>query len=301
MFRRFLERISDCAMFMLTPEGRVGSWNEGARSIFGYAPDEIVGRPVALFSPPAADANGLPGDVLASALSAERFEAEGWLARKDGGCFWGAVTISTIADDEGAVSAFGVTIRDLTERRAVETQRAGVMAMLEKTAGTDFLTGAANRRTLDATLVASIAAAERYGRPLSVAMVDVDRFKRFNDTQGHRAGDMYLQEAINSWRSVLRSECLLARYGGEEFTVVMPDVALTDAFGIMTRVREATPAPNTCSIGIAQWEEAESAESLVHRADRGLYAAKEAGRDRVVFGPAVESRAPCPELALKAG
>ena len=174
-------------------------------------------------------------------------------------------------------------LRDLTERLEVEQRKATVLALLEKTAGTDFLTGVANRRTLDTHIADSMAAARLSRRPLAIAMVDLDLFKTFNDTQGHQAGDAYLRDAVAMWRPVLRGESLLARYGGEEFTVVMRGARGWAAIEAITRWRDATPAPLTCSIGGAEWDGAEAPEALVHRADCGLYAAKGGGRNRVVM------------------
>ncbi|MDR3460999.1 MAG: sensor domain-containing diguanylate cyclase [Beijerinckiaceae bacterium] len=285
MFRRFLERISDYALFLLDKDGRVGSWNEGARAIIGYDRDEIVGQPVSIFFTAEAQAGGLPVRALAESRLSGRFDVEDWQVRKDGERFWAAITMTAIHDDDGAITGFGAMIRDLTGRLEAEAQKAGVMALLEKTAGTDFLTGAANRRSLDAALIASIATAKRHARPLSIAMADIDHFKAFNDGHGHQAGDRYLKAAITAWKSVLRAGCLLARYGGEEFTVLLPDTALGHAMEAMNRLRLATPAPNTCSIGVAQWDGIETAEALLHRADQGLYAAKRAGRNRVEAGP----------------
>jgi diguanylate cyclase (GGDEF)-like protein/PAS domain S-box-containing protein len=285
MFRRFLERITDYALFLLDKEGRVGSWNEGALAIIGYNREEIIGQPAAIFYTAEAQAEGLPVRALAESRASGRFDIEEWQVRKGGERFWAAITLTTIHDDDGLITGFGVMIRDLTGRLEAEAQKAGVMALLEKTAGTDFLTGAANRRSLDAALIAGIATAKRHGRPFSIAMADIDHFKTFNDSHGHQAGDRYLKAAVSAWKSVLRAGCLLARYGGEEFTILLPDTGLGHAMEAMNRLRLASPAPNTCSIGVVQWDGIETAESLLHRADQGLYAAKRAGRNRVEAGP----------------
>jgi diguanylate cyclase (GGDEF)-like protein/PAS domain S-box-containing protein len=284
MFRRFLERITDYAMFLLDETGRVGSWNEGARAIIGYDPREIIGRPASVFYTDEARAGGVPARVFAESRASGRFDTEDWQVRKTGERFWAAITITAILDEDGGITGFGAMIRDLTGRIEAEAQKASVLARLEKTAGTDFLTGAANRRSLDSALTASMATAKRHGHPLSIAMADIDHFKTFNDTHGHLAGDRYLKEAITVWKTVLQAGCLLARYGGEEFAVLMPGTTLGHAWEAMDRLRLATPPPSTCSIGIAQWDGDETAETLIDRADRSLYAAKRAGRNRVEAG-----------------
>jgi diguanylate cyclase (GGDEF)-like protein len=115
-----------------------------------------------------------------------------------------------------------------------------------------------------------------------VAMIDLDRFKRFNDELGHQAGDRLLKEAAAAWRSELRSTDTLARYGGEEFAALLPGCDPDQGVRLLERLRAATPAGQTCSAGVASWDGTEDAAALVARADAALYEAKSAGRDRVV-------------------
>jgi diguanylate cyclase len=131
----------------------------------------------------------------------------------------------------------------------------------------------------DDELPRELARAARSGQPLCVALVDLDRFKAYNDRHGHQAGDRLLKAAAAAWESRLRKTDLLARYGGEEFAVLLPDCELENAMAIADRLRTAQPE-GTCSIGVAAWDGREEAIGLVARADRALYAAKEAGRNR---------------------
>jgi diguanylate cyclase (GGDEF)-like protein len=113
-------------------------------------------------------------------------------------------------------------------------------------------------------------------------MVDLDRFKEFNDEYGHQAGDRLLKEIAAIWRDVMRPTDVLARYGGEEFVVLLPNCALDRAIDVMERLRGLIPEGETCSAGVACWDRLEGAEALVSRADDALYRAKREGRDRVV-------------------
>jgi diguanylate cyclase (GGDEF)-like protein len=113
-------------------------------------------------------------------------------------------------------------------------------------------------------------------------MLDLDRFKRFNDDRGHQAGDRLLKEAAAAWGSQLRSSDMLARYGGEEFALLLPGCTMDAAQTIVQRLRAAMPEGETVSAGIACWDETESAEAFVGRADEALYAAKRGGRDQLV-------------------
>jgi diguanylate cyclase (GGDEF)-like protein len=101
-----------------------------------------------------------------------------------------------------------------------------------------------------------------------------------NDELGHGAGDRFLKRAAYAWRSALRLSDILARWGGEEFVACFPDCELDAAVAVVERIRAATPDGRTCSAGVARWDGSESVESLIGRADRAMYAAKDGGRDR---------------------
>jgi diguanylate cyclase (GGDEF)-like protein len=164
---------------------------------------------------------------------------------------------------------------------------------VRRLARTDSLTGVPNRRAWDEELPRELARAARSGQPVCVALLDLDHFKRYNDRHGHQAGDRLLKEAAAAWQAAVRKTDLVARYGGEEFAILLPDCGLADAVEIAGRLRTAQPE-GTCSLGVAQWDGREDVTTLVARADRALYAAKEAGRDRVRADPAttVETAAP---------
>lgn len=149
-------------------------------------------------------------------------------------------------------------------------------------ARTDGLTGLPNRRTGDAELVRASRRAAADGHPVSVAMLDLDRFKVFNDTYGHQAGDQLLVEAATAWRSGLADTDVLARYGGEEFMVIMPRRDADEAVTLVTSLRALTPAGQSFSAGVATWDDTEATAQTLHRADVALYVAKRSGRDRVV-------------------
>jgi diguanylate cyclase (GGDEF)-like protein len=151
-------------------------------------------------------------------------------------------------------------------------------------ARTDVLTGLINRRAWDDELSREVVRATREGTPLAVAMFDLDRFKLYNDRHGHQAGDRLLREAASAWRSVLRETDLLARYGGEEFAVALPGCDAETAAQLVERLRAVTPEGESCSAGLACWDEREAPDELVGRADRALYAAKQSGRDRTIVG-----------------
>ncbi|MCW2966922.1 MAG: diguanylate cyclase [Solirubrobacteraceae bacterium] len=162
---------------------------------------------------------------------------------------------------------------------------------LERLAFSDGLTEIPNRRFLDRQLGALISGARRHGRPLAVAMVDIDRFKAVNDAHGHAVGDIVIAEVARRLGARLRTEDHLGRFGGEEFLVLLPDATQDAAAAVAEDLRqEVTSAPIatgvgpldvTVSIGWAVWDDAEPAHALVARADAAMYRAKGDGRNCV--------------------
>ncbi|UTD27645.1 GGDEF domain-containing protein [Bradyrhizobium sp. WD16] len=165
----------------------------------------------------------------------------------------------------------------------------------EKESNTDVLTGLANRRALDAFLRATRMAALGSGEPLSLLLVDVDHFKQFNDGFGHLIGDQVLRLIARTAQDNVRASDLVARYGGEELMAVLPSADSEICGEIAERIRrrlaesqlvrrstgEKLP-PVTVSIGVAQFIPGEAIEALIARCDEALYAAKRAGRNRIV-------------------
>ncbi len=161
-------------------------------------------------------------------------------------------------------------------------QREGLQAEMAQVARTDSLTGLPNRRAWDEALERELALADRSRAPVCAALLDLDRFKEFNDLNGHPAGDSHLKETASMWRARLRSADLIARYGGEEFAVLLTATELPEAVKVVEGLRGCVPLNETVSAGVAQWDGVETGIELFARADRALYEAKRAGRDRTV-------------------
>jgi diguanylate cyclase (GGDEF)-like protein len=155
-------------------------------------------------------------------------------------------------------------------------------------ARTDDLTGLANRRALDEEIAHALAGARRTGRPFAIVMVDVDRFKFINDTHGHAVGDATLAAFSTRLAGVLREPDRAYRYGGEEFCLLLSDTGPAGACTLAERAREEIMLPFegtmralTASFGVTAWRPEDTVDTLFHRADRALYAAKAGGRNRV--------------------
>ena len=164
---------------------------------------------------------------------------------------------------------------------------------LERLSVTDGLTKLHNHRYFQDELARAFEESQRYQRPLSLAMIDIDFFKKVNDTYGHAVGDDVLKCAAKLFHDSVRSTDLVARYGGEEFAVMMPETALDDAIAFAEKIRhlvestpfdtQAGPVPATVSIGVASVPHSRihSAKELIIAADKALYRAKRNGRNQV--------------------
>lgn len=170
----------------------------------------------------------------------------------------------------------------------VALERTDLVEQLEEQAHRDGLTGLPNRREWDEVLDREIARAQRSGRPLALAVLDLDHFKDFNDRHGHLAGDDLLREAAGAWRASLRAPDLIARWGGEEFAVLFPDSTAEEAALVLRRLRSVTPGEQTFSAGVVRYESGERPESLMAAADALMYEAKSLGRDQVRQRPEAE-------------
>lgn len=182
--------------------------------------------------------------------------------------------------------------------RMDEYQRAmeQTQAALESESATDGLTGLKNRRSFDERLQEELSAALRSGTPLALALLDVDRFKAYNDSFGHPAGDEVLRSVAAILRQCARPYDVVARYGGEEFAVILPRASREGALVVAERIRRSMQRavwPQravTVSIGVAMLgADTASAAALIECADKALYGSKENGRNRVTLAGAAGS------------
>jgi diguanylate cyclase (GGDEF)-like protein len=184
------------------------------------------------------------------------------------------------ASGHASDSCYAELAEDPRAQASLSSNRETLIDRLKHLSRHDELTGLLNRRVLTEELDRQVAAAARHDRPLSLVMLDLDRFKDYNDTRGHQAGDLLLKSAAAAWTETLRQSDTMVRYGGEEFVAVMPDCTLEAAVIAAERLRAALPAGTTCSAGVASLGHSESWADLIARADQALYQAKTAGRNR---------------------
>jgi diguanylate cyclase (GGDEF)-like protein/PAS domain S-box-containing protein len=280
-----LEALGVNAVVSLDAAGHITHFNPSAERTFGYVAEEMLGRsflellPARLHTP-----YRLQIDRLFSNEDCENagrtIELDG--VRQDGTEFPLELCLVTWRVD--AKSLYTAIVRDITLRKRLEDERETLLERVEAMARTDELTGLPNRRAWDEELRRGLARAARTRQPVCLGLLDLDRFKDFNDRHGHQAGDELLVETAAAWRLLLRVTDFIARYGGDEFLLLLPDCPPDEATVVVERLRTARPLRQSCSAGVVQWDGAIDAEQLIAHADAALYAAKRGGRDRVVIG-----------------
>lgn len=204
------------------------------------------------------------------------------------GELWGAIAVAS-RDDHAISEILLERLSSFAQLVEIAISNAEAWDALSAAANSDSLTGLPNRRAFHDVLSREVDRARRHRRPLTVAIMDLDRFKDVNDTHGHPAGDRVLVEAARRLAGVTRSRETVARIGGEEFAWLMPE---TDAAGGVTAAERArlaiaaAPFPEigyvSLSAGVCSLSDATDAETLMHQADRALYCAKAAGRNTTV-------------------
>jgi diguanylate cyclase (GGDEF)-like protein/PAS domain S-box-containing protein len=280
--------LTDYALMTLDTEGRIEDWNTSVQRVTGHASETIVGRPYSQFYEPDATTPDSIKDRLFEADRSGWSVDEGWLRRADGSRFWGSCLIAPLdAPDDGPADErrYSLIVRDVSDRReATDAMRRAVSC--------DHLTGLANRRALFDAAELELQRWRRSPRPLSMLLVDADHFKLINDRHGHAAGDAVLRHLAAGLSATFRAVDIVARLGGEEFVVLLPGATLDSAEAGALRLCQnianqtvhvaGVPIRYTLSVGLATMEDGiDSIDALVARADRAMYAAKAAGRNRV--------------------
>ena len=287
---RFITENTHDVVWQLDRDLRVTYINGADERMRGFGRDEVIDQPfrdmIVPTSYPVFDQamQRFPESGVVESMT-DSFEVE--MRCKDGNRVWAEINLTHIHDNTGQIIGYIGVTRDATQRRQMQE-------ILREQTIRDPLTGLFNRRYMDESLERELSRAARDKLPLSLLMIDIDHFKKLNDTYGHQAGDEVLKRLGELIRHGARSADLPCRYGGEEFLLVLPNMSLDKAVERAEEWRQAFAAARvgfggtllsaTMSVGVATFPEHGNArESLIEAADRALYAAKHAGRNRVVI------------------
>jgi diguanylate cyclase (GGDEF)-like protein/PAS domain S-box-containing protein len=304
IFEDLLDHAVD-AVWIVDEAGVLEYVNPAAAALTGHRRDDLVGQPLSLL---------VPADV---ALDYAVYSED---ARTDGPAALGALREIALRQRSGEVipvelrafevkplggrRRFGGIVRDIRERKRLERERDLLVERLAHLALADELTGLPNRRAFFDALERLVAGMQRRGTHAAVAILDVDQFKRINDTFGHAAGDEVLRTVARVCARNLRQEDLIARIGGDEFAVQLPELSAAEAAEIVERVRarleetevavDGRRVTVTFSAGVAEIDPTAATMVSIMRADARLYEAKCAGRNRVAAGapPSTSARRP---------
>jgi len=273
-------------MALVSLEGRFIQVNNALCHILGYTEAELTQKTFQdiAYSEDLENDLALIGELLAD--TRQSYQIEKRYVQKDGRVIWILLSGSVVRDSTGQVLYFIAQIQDINEHKIL-------LDRLERQAQQDYLTGLYNRRFFLEQGDMELARAQRYGKELSLFMLDIDHFKAINDTYGHATGDIALLKLSHILRETLRSVDIIGRWGGEEFAILLPETDAQEATEIAERLRETIdltkitlatglPLHFTVSIGIATLKEKNTnIDILLNNADEALYQAKETGRNKV--------------------
>ncbi len=279
-----IERLPDI-YYRTDPEGRVSFISPHLSEVLGYRREEVIGTFLADYYLNPEERGRVVEAIKEGAGQARNVEAR--LRHKDGSIVWLSTNARMRFGPDGEFAGVEGVARDETKRKVLEEQ-------LKILATIDEMTGLYNRRHFIERFQAEMSRASRYRAELSFLILDVDLFKDVNDRHGHLLGDVVLRQFSEILRHMTRQIDLVGRLGGEEFAVCLPETGREQALLLAERLREAIaqamfglpdqPFSVTASIGATEATEADRTFSeIFHRADRALYQAKNAGRNRVVL------------------
>jgi len=260
--------------------------NPAFERITGYTEAEVVGRNPRFLLGTELQQVGI-GEISAAVREQREGQAVLRNYRKNGEAFWNEQTVGPVRDSEGLVTHFVVVINDITERKEYEEQ-------LERQNNQDALTGLASRSLLADRVGQAIAYAARHRRSVALLFIDLDHFKRINDSLGHPVGDTVLKEVAARMAERVRERDTLARLGGDEFVAVLTDLSSAGDIPLAaSKILRAIERPIVtdgremdiaASIGISVYpDDGENYETLLRNADAAMYRAKEAGRNTFRF------------------
>lgn len=302
--------------FVIDTDHSITHWNSAMERLTGIPAIEMIGTrdqwrifytsKMATLADIIADGGGadavagLYGDkVQQSALIEGAYEVERFFPSFGLPGKWYFITAAPLLDSYGEAIGAIETVQDVTERKNAENELKESEQRYKELSITDSLTKLYNSRHFFRQLVYEVNRARRYKTPLSLILMDIDDFKRYNDSYGHPEGDLVLKALAGTIKNGIRNCDTAYRYGGEEFTVILPETGVENAFLIAERLRRSfekvalsprsgTEVHMTISIGVGSFDPEESTEKFLKRVDEGMYRAKREGKNRVCIATDLE-------------
>ena len=271
-WRALIEQ-SPIAVTVVDAKGVIVFANAGAVQLCGATgPADMVGRTLADFLPAAEHdvARTMLRDLFDGHLELRGYRVK--LKRLTNETIKVELNARVVAHRDAPTVQF--EFRDVTELTRIYAQ-------LKHSASTDPLTGVLNRRAWDERLRSILVDVDLADAALTIAVVDLDHFKAYNDAHGHDAGDALLKEFTTAASTSLRHTDVFARWGGEEFLIALPHTSVSHAGPVLERVRSGVPAGQTCSVGYTDYRRPEPLRDTLARADKALYVAKSRGRNQI--------------------
>ena len=272
--------------------GRIISYNKGSEKLLGYTEEEILGQNIAKIY---YDKNCYSFDSLGKILKEENdYDMEAYLIKKDKTTVLCDISLSSVKDGNGNFSGIVGYSQDITDKKEAQMLLEKQARILSHQANHDTLTNLPNRTLFKDRLTQTVISSSRNKEQFALFFIDLDQFKKINDTLGHHIGDKVLIEAANRLQGALRAEDTLARLGGDEFTIILKDIKnLQSASTVAQKIIETIKEPLTIdghtlfissSIGISLYPtDSQNEEDLIKYADTAMYKAKDEGRDNFQY------------------
>ncbi|NOX15383.1 MAG: diguanylate cyclase [Epsilonproteobacteria bacterium] len=258
-------------------EGVITSVSQALCNLTGYTKAELIGKGHNIFRHKDMPKEAFV-DMWSTIQSGKSWHGEVKNLNKDGSFYWADVTINPEYDEYDNLKGYSAVRQDITDKKH-----------LEKLSITDALTKISNRLNLDNCFKKEFDRAKRYKGKFSLIIIDIDFFKKINDTYGHKVGDDILIQISQLLKESLRNTDILGRWGGEEFLIISPQIDISQAQNISNKIRiliQSYGFPDagqiTCSFGVTEFNQKDEFVDMFKRADIALYEAKNSGRNRVV-------------------
>ncbi len=280
--------VRDYAIFTVSRDGLVDSWNEASERVHQWPAAEILGQSLDVLQP--SEMAGLTnlGDTLALAARNGWCEEEGNRSRRDGTTFWANTVITALRGTDGSAIGFSVVTRDLSDRRKLDS-----FTREDAASNTDYLTGVSSRRAFFEVAGSEVARGRRYAQPLSLLLVDPDRIHELVEQHGQPFADEWLRAIAWVCRQESRTTDVVGRVGGEQIAVLLPSTELSGGLVLAERIRERMQrhvfqgdyqaVRCTLSVGVAELSDGvTSVDGLLTAASTAVQRARQAGMNLVV-------------------